>query len=388
METYDFIGFTFGGKHNVRDFGVYRTSNSTRYDDNLIPPLSDKTVNIDGADGENFFFSTHQKRAFTVPIAFDNLSELKYNQMREWLDGKQIQDLVFDEAPYKVYSAKVTGTPQLKTLCFNDKCGNRVYKGEGSIQFTCFWPYAHTPDLSATKALTIGRQASSGTELECGLIVTNGLSLNNQLGTRISITYRLQEGSGWSDLKRPESISNGESLTFSATAFIETVILDASLAASSTRYLRIGSAQRFYWDGKCFATGAAESDVSLDGRNANAYNIADYPNKCEWILSSNMASEAPADGLNRGSLPAPFVATKAGTSAIGDVFTVGDCSITVGEACTNLKWDSKTGLVTGTVNNTNRPILYTGKSYGTIPARSSAKTALNEAALRYYYWYY
>jgi hypothetical protein len=39
--------------------------------------------------------------------------------MRKWLDGKNIHDLIFDETPYKVYSAKVTGSPQLKTVCFN-----------------------------------------------------------------------------------------------------------------------------------------------------------------------------------------------------------------------------------------------------------------------------
>jgi phage-related protein len=46
-----------------------------------------------------------------VSIAFEELTEEKYRAMRQWLDGKGIHDLIFDEAPYKVYSAKVTGTP-------------------------------------------------------------------------------------------------------------------------------------------------------------------------------------------------------------------------------------------------------------------------------------
>jgi hypothetical protein len=42
--------------------------------------------------------------------------------------------LVFDENPYKIYHAKVTGTAQIKYLVFNDGEGKeRVYKGEGSI---------------------------------------------------------------------------------------------------------------------------------------------------------------------------------------------------------------------------------------------------------------
>jgi hypothetical protein len=37
----------------------------------------------------------------------------------------------------------VTGTAQVKHLCFEVN-GSRVYRGEGNIQFTCFYPYAHT----------------------------------------------------------------------------------------------------------------------------------------------------------------------------------------------------------------------------------------------------
>jgi hypothetical protein len=61
-------------------------------------------------------------------------------------NGKEVQDLIFDEQPYKVYSAKVTGTPTLKTICFDDENGKRVYRGEGSVAFTCYYPFARTPD--------------------------------------------------------------------------------------------------------------------------------------------------------------------------------------------------------------------------------------------------
>lgn len=35
-------------------------------------------------------------------------------------------------------------------MCFDGNEGQRIYKGEGQIQFTCYWPYAHTPN-SQTK---------------------------------------------------------------------------------------------------------------------------------------------------------------------------------------------------------------------------------------------
>jgi hypothetical protein len=52
--------------------------------------------------------------------------------------------LIFDETPYKVYSAKVTGTATIKYIPFSEGETNRVYKGEGSIQFTCYTPFARS----------------------------------------------------------------------------------------------------------------------------------------------------------------------------------------------------------------------------------------------------
>ena len=60
------------------------------------------------------------------------LSEWRDTRSKQIFSDKNPHDLIFDEAPYKVYSAKVTGTPQLKTICFNEN-NQRIYKGEGSI---------------------------------------------------------------------------------------------------------------------------------------------------------------------------------------------------------------------------------------------------------------
>jgi predicted phage tail component-like protein len=128
----DFIGFTYNGKHCIDDFNIYRVSDGSRYNDNLVPQMTDQAVDVPGGDGQYFFHTKHKAKQFSISIAFDNLSEEKYREMRVWLDGKGIHDLIFDEAPYKIYSAKSTGTPQLKTVCFSNN-GKRVYKGEGTI---------------------------------------------------------------------------------------------------------------------------------------------------------------------------------------------------------------------------------------------------------------
>jgi hypothetical protein len=77
-----------------------------------------------------------------VSYAFDSLTEEKIANIKRLFGDKQIHDLIFDEAPYKTYSAKVTGTATIKHIPFDDAEEGRIYKGEGSIQFTCFYPFA------------------------------------------------------------------------------------------------------------------------------------------------------------------------------------------------------------------------------------------------------
>lgn len=143
----DFISFSFNGVHSS-DLGVTRTSDGSRYNENLLPTIQDKTVQVPGADGTYFFGSFYMQRQFNVPIAFDKLTEEKYRKLRQHFGSKGIHELIFDERPYKVYMAKSTGTPQLKTICFDgeDEEGNpcRIYKGEGTLNFVCYYPFARS----------------------------------------------------------------------------------------------------------------------------------------------------------------------------------------------------------------------------------------------------
>lgn len=142
---YDFIAFTFGEYNSYDDFGIYRVIKD-RHSEYLAPTINDKTAEIAGRDGAYLFSSQHKPKQFNIDFAFDNLDEIKLRAMKEWLSGKEMKDLWFAEAPYKVYCAKVTGHPVLKYIPFEEE-GKRVYKGEGTVQFTAYWPYAHTPDL-------------------------------------------------------------------------------------------------------------------------------------------------------------------------------------------------------------------------------------------------
>jgi phage-related protein len=67
--------------------------------------------------------------------------------------------LIFDEYPYKTYSAKVTGQASLKHIVFELEEG-RVYRGEGTIQFTCYYPYAHSTHTDKMLGGVIGSAAT------------------------------------------------------------------------------------------------------------------------------------------------------------------------------------------------------------------------------------
>ena len=109
----DFIGFSFGNTHSS-DLGIVRTSDGDRYNQNLSPEFEDKTLAIPGGDGTYYFGSTFSQKIFEVPFAFD-----------------------------KIYKAKIVEPPDISYLCF-DEGGERIYKGEGTLNFIAFTPWAHS----------------------------------------------------------------------------------------------------------------------------------------------------------------------------------------------------------------------------------------------------
>lgn len=146
----DFISFSYNGVHST-DLGIVHVSSSDRYADALLPTIQDKTVQVPGNDGTYFFGSYYTQRPITLNIAFDNVGEDQIRLTRKVFGDKKSHPLVFDEEPYKVYYAKVSGTPQYNYVPFNnydeDKATKpRVYKGEGTITFICYEPFAHCPN--------------------------------------------------------------------------------------------------------------------------------------------------------------------------------------------------------------------------------------------------
>ncbi len=145
----DYIGFTFGGVHSS-ELGLVRVSNGSRYEMDLLPPLQDKTVQVAGRDGAVYFNSQYNTKPIKVPIAFDNLNEEGFNQLKRLLADKKPKYLWFDETPYKQWLVKSANAQNLKWICFDETHNGkeaRIYKGEGTLEFSCFSPYAESRAL-------------------------------------------------------------------------------------------------------------------------------------------------------------------------------------------------------------------------------------------------
>ena len=145
----DFIGFSFGGVSSSK-LGIVRVSDGSRYNENLLPTIQDKTVQVPGGDGTYYFGSYYTQRPFNISIAYDSLTEDQVREIKKTFGNKKPQKLIFDESPYKFYWAKCTGTSSLKFICFSDPQDGedlqkgRLYKGEGTLSFTCYDPFGYS----------------------------------------------------------------------------------------------------------------------------------------------------------------------------------------------------------------------------------------------------
>ena len=142
-QSTDYIGFSFNGVHSS-ELGIVRTSDGSRFNENLLPTIQDKTVQIPGGDGTHFFGGYFTQKQFNISFAFDALTEEQIAKMKKLFGDKKPHTLIFDEAPYKSYQAKITGQALLKYIPFAEGVTNRLYKGEGSVQLTAYNPFARS----------------------------------------------------------------------------------------------------------------------------------------------------------------------------------------------------------------------------------------------------
>lgn len=136
----DFLGFTIGEIHSSQ-LNITRVSSNNRYEDNLLPNLKDITIEIPGGDGTYYQDKFYQQKPFVLTFAYDDLRDEDLRMLRQVLGFKGVQQLIFDEFPYKKYMVSCSAPPAFKYICF-DHMEMRLYKGEGQANFIAYYPFA------------------------------------------------------------------------------------------------------------------------------------------------------------------------------------------------------------------------------------------------------
>lgn len=332
----DFLAFSFNGKHSWDDFHIYRTSDSDRYNENLTPTLTDKTAEVPGGDGMYYFGTTHKQRDFNISFAFDSLTEVQLRELKKWLNGKEMGDLWFQEAPYKVWTAKPAGNSSIKYIPFDDENGQRVYKGEGTVQFVAYWPYAHTPDFVVNCYNITPNNSPEYYELKQNLVLNKNTKIwIEEVGVGYVTDCGLEYGSIYDDYgsltpnKNYYFLNENDSITISYLGF--TRKLNCRIYVGELDSLILVELNDL-------------EPIARDGRLLSSYNH--FTNKEQWAVASGLDENA---SVIKGDLPTTFIAELYGNYSKDSVLGDGEKTITLLEACKDPKWNSKTGIVSGKI---------------------------------------
>lgn len=140
----DFIGFQYGEETSA-SLRVIRISDGSRYNEELLPSLNDRTAQVAGVNQTYYFGTDYPDRQIVLEVAFDDLTETEFRKLSYVFGKKEPQRLIFDETPYKYYMVKPNSAPQFKYICFNEERDGkiqRIYKGEGTINLVAYYPFA------------------------------------------------------------------------------------------------------------------------------------------------------------------------------------------------------------------------------------------------------
>lgn len=145
-----FIGFLYGYGEKAsdstyissEDLKIVRTSDSDRYTISGFPESEERTVQVPGRDETYYFGRDFISKEINLGFAFDELGEEEFQRLNRVFANKQPQKIIFDETPYKYYLVVPSGAIEINYLCFDTPDGDRVYRGEGSMSFIAYYPYA------------------------------------------------------------------------------------------------------------------------------------------------------------------------------------------------------------------------------------------------------
>ena len=201
-----FLGFTYNGRHSS-ELGIVRINTGNRAEMPLSPSFKDSTAEVPGGKGLYYFNTQIQQRQFTINFAYDDLTEEDVRELREWLNPSEQGELIFDEEPYKAYTVKPNTQSKLSYLVFDReittetfklyepstvRSSGRLYKGEGAIGLTAYYPYAKAPSKKLSYYDPNTKEGGFGSQDEwnlAGKITENSPNTGVISGNNVDLYY-------------------------------------------------------------------------------------------------------------------------------------------------------------------------------------------------------
>lgn len=192
-----FLGFTYNGRHSS-ELGIVRINTGNRAEVPLSPSFKDSTAEVPGGKGLYYFNTQIQQKQFIINFAYDDLAEEDVRELREWLNPLEQGELIFDEEPYKAYIVKPNTQPKLSYLVFDReivtetfklyesstvKSSGRIYKGEGAIGLTAYYPYAKAPSKELSYYESNTKEGGFGSQDEW--IIASGMDKKPSLDSLV-----------------------------------------------------------------------------------------------------------------------------------------------------------------------------------------------------------
>ena len=146
-----FISFSFDGK-NIEDFNLIATIDGDRLQRKGYSEFEDLTSNYEILDG-HFYWGTHYtNHTLDFSLSTDGITENELNNFLKWFQPGRTKELILSEHPNRAIMARVSSSPELHLLPFEEKTSKKIdgqlyytsttlYKGEISLSFTMEEPY-------------------------------------------------------------------------------------------------------------------------------------------------------------------------------------------------------------------------------------------------------
>lgn len=341
------IDFKFGTNY-ASDFGLLRVSSGSRYNDNLIPTLNDKTAETPGGDGMYYFNSYYKQKQFNINFAYDHLTETNLHAVRKWLNGKEIKELEFDERPGRFYFAKVTGAPSFKYLPFDtyDHKSNNLYVSnfelltQLSSSARNSWPTSHVQyNVNGTYIRT------SGTTYKIGSII---IIAKNTYSQPYAVRLCPNPDQSVDDTTGTVQFAWNSSGVRSDTRSIEFKLpFDSSLRSTFAQFGTFTDTEPGPFTPEVIYKG--EGSVTFTCYDPFAYGAPQEQARSSWTASLTLG----------GDLPTPLLIQSGSNLPTNTIIQLGDINITLTQNTTGtLSIDTKTGMV----KDQNGPVAFRGRS--------------------------